>query len=645
MTMVSNHGTVLAGLAQGLLHANHHLNQATLASTRFRLALVGAATAFMGTGILKYMGSIVDHAGEMARTIDRMKLAGWSPGQVQQATNMAFQTARRFPSLSVDTIMTMIRDMSPVLGDREEAVHITPALAQMMRILQIHRGPDATPHALEGEVVAAVRAGELTANTLTDERFRHFLEMMTPAINAWGGLLGPRDFAQAFKYSRAAGLNLSDRFLTQVLPTVMQELGASTAGTSFMTMFQATTGGRMSLRSLNAFAELGLIDRGKALAAGNLTPEGRLRRQQPGLVVGASQLRSDPDLWVRDVLVPALIGHGVVSQTDYDVIKAGDLHSEAGRRARDAITERLAVMFGDRNAQGLMDLLLLQFRKLQRDAILVQQGAGLGASQDVIGRNYQMAKADFHGSWGTLMTALGLPEMSAATTGLKMLTEGIGKMTDALRGMDPATVRDVFIGVAGLVGAITVGGFVGMAFALLSLPGALAAATVALGALAATAWVAGDRDRLKIWAKRLVETNYWITDTLVPSLVRAIGRGLATIPGLLLGVITKMAEDIANAIGAKLAGIAGMLGLGGGSAAPVPGGEPLRRGQPRWQPQNWVPPARSGGGLVPIHNVITIDGHRIADAVSHYIAVANTHVQAAAQYDGGLAHVPVDIQI
>jgi hypothetical protein len=61
-------------------------------------------------------------------------------------------------------------------------------------------------------------------------------------------------------------------------------------------------------------------------------------------------------------------------------------------------------------------------------------------------------------------------------------------------------------------------------------------------------------------------------------------------------------------------------------------------------PQNWVPPAQ-GARLVPVRNVIAIDGHKIAEAVSHYIASAATHVQSAVQFDGSLSHVPVDMRI
>jgi len=286
LTMVNHAGPVLSAITHQLLGVHHHINQATAASNRFRVALVAAGTALVGGELLAGMAKLVDHGGEFARTIDRMKLAGWSGGLINEATRNAFSTAQLFPSLSASLIMEMQREMAPVLGSREEAMHVTGTLAQLMRILQVHRGPEAT-QAIHGEIIAAVRAGELTANTLTDERFLHFMDMMAPSMNAWGSLLGPRDFAMAFKYSRAAGLNMSDRFMKEALPTLMQELGASTTGTSFQTAFQAVVGGRMRLASINAFADMGLIDQSRVRPE-NLTPEGRLRRMQPGLIVDSS---------------------------------------------------------------------------------------------------------------------------------------------------------------------------------------------------------------------------------------------------------------------------------------------------------------------------------------------------------------------
>ena len=38
------------------------------------------------------------------------------------------------------------------------------------------------------------------------------------------------------------------------------------------------------------------------------------------------------------------------------------------------------------------------------------------------------------------------------------------------------------------------------------------------------------------------------------------------------------------------------------------------------------------------------DGHRLSKAVAYHIACGNTHVAAAAQFNAGAMHMPVDLQ-
>jgi hypothetical protein len=201
--------------------------------------------------------------------------------------------------------------------------------------------------------------------------------------------------------------------------------------------------------------------------------------------------------------------------------------------------------------------------------------------------------------------------------------------------MDQDTVRDIFISAA-----VGLAAFVGVATAavigaLVGWPVILGAAVVAALAGAAT-YVYRNRDWVMSIAKaiddKLSSIPYFAYQwQWYKYLAIKIGEGLMQVPGLIYGAVMNMAQGIADAIKGALGWLGGLL----------PGHAPGAGGV---QPQHWVPPARGGGGLVPIRNVITIDGHRIGEAVSHYIAVNNTHVLAAPQYDGGLAHIPVDLQ-
>ena len=41
---------------------------------------------------------------------------------------------------------------------------------------------------------------------------------------------------------------------------------------------------------------------------------------------------------------------------------------------------------------------------------------------------------------------------------------------------------------------------------------------------------------------------------------------------------------------------------------------------------------------------INLDGYRLGEAVAWHVARANQHVAAAAQFDAGAMHMPVDLQ-
>jgi hypothetical protein len=57
-------------------------------------ALAAAGTAIVGGTLLSGMTKIIDRSGEFARTMDRMRLAGWSVAEIGHAVENAFSTAR-----------------------------------------------------------------------------------------------------------------------------------------------------------------------------------------------------------------------------------------------------------------------------------------------------------------------------------------------------------------------------------------------------------------------------------------------------------------------------------------------------------------------------------------------------------------------
>jgi hypothetical protein len=223
LTMVNNAGRVLDAVAHQFVGIHRHINAATAASNRFRTALAAAGTAIVGSGLLAGMGHLVERGAELNRILGQMRLQGWGASQLNHAMENAFSLSRRYPSLSAQEILEMTKEMSPVLGNREEALHISDTMARLMVAMQHQFGPERAAQ-FHSQVRAAVRAGELSANTLRPERFEQYVNLMARALQAFGGTVTPHDFMQATRYGRAAALNWSDEFTGQILPTIMQEL-------------------------------------------------------------------------------------------------------------------------------------------------------------------------------------------------------------------------------------------------------------------------------------------------------------------------------------------------------------------------------------------------------------------------------------
>jgi hypothetical protein len=155
-------------------------------------------------------------------------------------------------------VLAMIMKMAPVMGDKHEALHLAEPMTRMFSIMSSSL-PETTAKQFHQQIIDFVRSAELSANVLDPKHFVSYLDNVTRAIIAFQGTVTPHDFFMATRQGRASALNWSDRFLGTVVPTLIQEIGAPQAGTALMTMYQAMIGGRMTLRALNWWDELGLI--------------------------------------------------------------------------------------------------------------------------------------------------------------------------------------------------------------------------------------------------------------------------------------------------------------------------------------------------------------------------------------------------
>lgn len=682
MTMDASQTTgILRMLAHEFIGLHHHIGHATMALGRFQQALVGASMAFIGTGLAKATIGMVDQGNELIKIQQQMQAAGWKNKEIQEATAKAWMLTGKHQSIGVSELLAMQKELAPVLGDRHHAVEMADQMAKLMVSFQGAFGMSSAAM-FHTQVRDAIRAGELSANILKPERFAEYLDGMAKTLKAFGGTITPSDYFMATKYGRLGALNWSDEFTNTILPTIMQELGASSTGTALMTLYQAVVGGKMKAKSIAAFDDLGLIDHSK-LDPENLTPEGRVKRLQPGAITGSRDLMANPFGWVWDTLIPALLTHGKITQEGVEAIKRGEIKgSGIGKETADIISEIVPILFGDRTASGLVGMLALQHKKILRDQRLIGDAYGLeqgvGFFQD---NGYEMAKGAFHEQWTNLITALGSPGVGVATQALKAFNGALNGLAEAAAA-NPGAAKFTLTVMAGLAtGLITLGAAM-LTMAILGAAGPgvlLASLAVGIGAIVALNWPkvkefgksvkewflgrdeyvdekGGFHARQKNAFDRLgdagTQAGEWLnkkTGELASAAMKVasdigtrLGQAIQSIPAMVAGAIVSMASAIGSKIASAISSIVGMIpGFGGGGTPSVPMN---RGGRGQAIPQSYVPPAGGGGKAIQVRADLNIDGRRVAEATSYHIARGSRHVQSGAGYDPIRSPTPVDFQ-
>lgn len=674
---------VLAAITQQLVGIHHHISQVNAASARFMQAIVGAGAALAGVGIIKGVTHLVDEGAKLVAVQNKMTVAGWKNKEIAEATAEAWRLSSKYQMIGVENLLEMQKEMAPVLGDRKEAMHMAELMAKVQVALAGTLGFDKSAQ-FSKQIRDAIRAGELSGNVLDPERFKIYLEGMAKTLKAFGGTLTPTDYFMATKYGRASAMNWSDEFTNTILPTIMQELGASSTGTAMMTAYQALVGGRMKLSSINAFADLGLVDMAQ-VKPGNVTPEGRLRKMQPGLIKGTNTFLANPYEWVWQYLVPAMKNKGILTESGIEAIKAGKIKDgvgadaakkikevmtdaivggmdQTGPEARKAVSKMVAILFGDRTGQGLIDLLLLQRKKIERDKLLIKDAYGLEEGTKFFNeQDYKVAKHKIHTQWENLQMALGGPGVDTMTRVFNHLAGGINALSSAAM-ENPGAIKVALGALIGLGAALTVFGTIALGGAILGFVGAIpvliGGIIGALAGLATYNWgaIQGAWTSFKGMWQGLLDFVHGSPEKMnekggmearkkgvveaIAGMVREFAAGIASIPAMIGGAIQAMAAKIGSAISSALSSLSFSVPsfFGGGG---VKGGSIDDTGGAGIQKQSYVPKS-SRGQVIQANTTINMDGHRVATAVTRHIVQGSHHVHAGSGYDGLRAPTPVD---
>jgi hypothetical protein len=294
----------------------------------------------------------------MAQQHERMRqeVAAMSPEEISKGEAMSAELAAKYPAVPESAIMHTLRTARTVTGAFEEATAPLEPLTQL-RVIAQAAAPHMPAEEMEAQFDKLVKALEIAGVATQPAKLQAYIDDIAKSLNAFGDQLKPEDYFEMLKYGRGASPNISERFLMTTLATLGTEFDGANVGTALAGFNQAVIGNRFTHTAAMGFVDLGLIP-DEQLAR---TKTGEIKGIKPGGHVKDWRLaQSDPDLWIKQDLLPALAAKGI---TDKDEIAA-----------------RIGQLFSNRNAANLVTQIATQQAKLEKNASLWNQAQGRGAA-------------------------------------------------------------------------------------------------------------------------------------------------------------------------------------------------------------------------------------------------------------------------
>jgi hypothetical protein len=425
------------GVSPGLSRISHQLlgvhasaSQINSQFGKWALAIGGAGAVMAGTTLLRGMSKVAAHGKELLDQQDKLIRAGRSQAEVANLTAEAYaKITKAVPTAKASDVLRVANELTLVKGNFADAAAAAAGALKLEALLG-----NATGRKSEGEGYNVWRALELKNVTMDHALTDKLMGGMVQSMIASGGRVTGLDWLTTARQGGVAWTQLSNDFMTQVLPSVMQELGGQRTGTSLMTAYQ-TLAGSATLRKqqLDMLRKIGIIDESKIT-----TDKGGRVNIGPGAIRGAREGMADPYKWTQEVLKPALIAAGFTTLAQQ--------------------REVMAKIFPNRNANRMFDIFLdpNSVARLEKDRQIYAGAKPLNqAYQSYITENPKGVEEAFHAQYKSMMEAVGAPMMKTAMPIMQAMTSMFSALGE-FANTNPETIKIIGIGF-GLLGAALVG--------------------------------------------------------------------------------------------------------------------------------------------------------------------------------------------
>jgi hypothetical protein len=498
LALTSNHAEILGALGKHLLGVNVKIKDLEENFGRVGKALGGAFAMVTGGVILHGLESIVRKTQDLSQEMARLQMLGVSAQETARIRERAGSIAARTPGTTSKDVMEAYGQTYSMLG-AGEAEKLMEPLTRFRSAMTAISGKAVNAEQLREVTRAADLLGRLNdpkTGNYDPARFGHFLDLAAKTYSATHGAVGPQQWLMLGQQGGPALMGQNDRGLATAA-IMAQMMGGYRAGTAEMSLYQQFVGGTMSRRSAEELVQLGILsssdiaERGRSLGGHHL----RLGHGPRGSTVGRSVGGSEGG--AMNLLTP----EGQKKLSDF----LGDSPLEAAGRMRQQLEQQgindpqeqlkhIFKAFGRMTTQRLMADIMRSFTQISGELGRLDSSADVDrilkiAHDTSVPYNIR----ELNAAWQELLYTIGDSLNPIAIETLHALTDSVKGLGAVAKGINPAVLKALAIGIGAIGGALVGVGAAAIVAALGAggwLVVAIGAAVGGLTALVAVNWTA-----------------------------------------------------------------------------------------------------------------------------------------------------------
>lgn len=362
------------------------------------MAVYGTVGSLMYGGANAVRGGF-NASAEYQREIFRQENANIPKAEQLKIASEADRLTSLYPSAGITDVMEMARQARNMMGTTDRGLAILPDLVRSLVALQTAKGIDAAPGELSELLRGIDNAGKNVGGPLGIKQTQEIIAGLVRASQIEGRELDVGSLWTFMRRAKIAGPGFSTEFLANVVPALIQDMTAPSAGTALSSGFQAFVIGSNAVASKK-----------------NLAEQERLGIRKDGKLVNSQLMGENPYQWVKEVLLPALQKDGV------------DINNDT------ALAESVAKLSRNTPATAMLTKMMQQREQLDRLIQQYREAAGPDSADDALAKDPFVAARGFTESLRELATSIrGMPEAVSILNGL---TGGLQNFATALKNQD-----------------------------------------------------------------------------------------------------------------------------------------------------------------------------------------------------------------